>query len=45
MLKDLIFNMVNKKDWTDEETIILYYMFYSEDNPNITNRWNKKMIH
>jgi hypothetical protein len=35
MLKELILNIVNKKDWTDEETILVYYMFYREDNANI----------
>ena len=43
MLKILILNLVSKTDWKDDETILIYYMFYNQDNPVITNRWTKKM--
>jgi hypothetical protein len=44
-LKDLIIKLINKKDWDDDETVKVYYMFYSADNPNITKRLNKEMIY
>ena len=45
MLKDLILNIVSREDFKDEETILVFYMFYSENHPNITTRWKTEIIY
>lgn len=45
MLENLILQLKYKTDWKDDETIIVYYMFYDVDNPLITSRWKSNMIY
>jgi len=45
LLRQLITHVSTKTDWKDDEAIVIYYMFYSENNPVITTRWTKKMVY
>jgi len=45
LLKELILHVVQKKDWKDDENIMVYYMFYDKDNEVITKRLKHKLIY
>ena len=45
MLKSLIIYLCEKRDWQEHEHIMIYYMFYSQDNDAIVNRFPKKFIY
>src|SRR3972149_2321951 len=44
MLVELIRKLCNKR-WEEEENILVYYMFYTEDNPIITKSLERKLIY
>ena len=44
MLVELIRKLCNKR-WKEEDNIMIYYMFYTEDNPIITKNLEKKLIY
>ena len=43
-LKDLIFNLTNKKNWNDDYTMV-YYMYHNKDNEVITNRHKFELLY
>jgi len=44
-LSNLLTNL-SQKQWTDSDPFVsIYYMFYSRDNPVITERFHKVMIY
>jgi hypothetical protein len=45
LLKKLIFYIVNKTDWEDNENIMVYYMFYNRDNEAVTKSLPYKMVY
>ena len=43
-LENLIIQLINKKDWDNQYTMI-YYMYYNQDNENITNRHSYELLY
>jgi len=43
-LENLIIQLINKKDWENQYTMV-YYMYYNQDNENITNRHSYELLY
>ena len=43
-LKKLILDLINKKNWEEDYTMV-YYMYYNQDNNVITNRHSYKLLY